>query len=75
MKRFLSGLGLLAVVIAWLIVWTALPLSVVLVLLAVLALWLAFTRAGRRTLSVTNVGLSTLKQRLGSTAVIVVGIA
>src|SRR5690348_5582185 len=75
MKRFLSGLGLLAVVIAWLIVWTALPLSVVLVLLAVLALWLAFTRTGRRALSVTNVGLSTLKQRLGSTAVIVVGIA
>jgi putative ABC transport system permease protein len=75
MKKFLSGLGLFAIVIAWLIVWTALPLLVILALVVVLALWLALTRAGRRTLSVTNVGLSTLRQRLGSTAVIVVGIA
>ena len=75
MKKFLSGLGLFAIVIAWLFVWTALPLLVILALVAVLILWLAFTRAGRRTLSVTRVGLSTLRQRLGSTAVIVVGIA
>jgi putative ABC transport system permease protein len=75
MKKFLSGLGLFAIVIAWLIVWTALPLPAVLALTLLLALWLVATRTGRRTLSVTNVGLSTLKQRLGSTAVIVVGIA
>src|SRR5690348_18430887 len=75
MKRFLSGLGMFAIVIAWLVVWTALPLLAVLALALWLALWLVLTRSGRRTLSVTGVGLSTLRQRLGSTAVIVVGIA
>jgi putative ABC transport system permease protein len=75
MKKILSGLGLFAITVAWLVVWTKLPGLVILALVVLLALWLAFTRAGRRTLSVTNVGLSTLKQRLGSTAVIVVGIA
>jgi putative ABC transport system permease protein len=75
MKRFLFGLGLAAIVIAWLVVWTALPWFVVLILAALLALWLVVARTGRRTLSVTRVGMSTLAQRLGSTAVIVVGIA
>jgi putative ABC transport system permease protein len=75
MKKFLFGLGMTAVVIAWLVVWTALPWFAVLVLAVALVLWLLLTRGGRRTLSVTRVGLSTLTQRLGSTAVIVVGIA
>lgn len=75
MRKFLSGLGLFAIVIVWLIVWTLLPWFVVLALAALLALWLAFTRGGKRTLSVTRVGFSTLTQRLGSTAVIVIGIA
>jgi putative ABC transport system permease protein len=63
---------LLAVVLA---AWVALPWQGALVLAALLAAWLAATRAGRRALSVANVGLSTLGQRLGSSAVIVVGIA
>ncbi len=75
MKKFLFGLGLFAIVIAWLIVWTALPWFVILALAVVLALWLALTRSGRRTLSVTRVGLSTLTQRFGSSSVIVIGIA
>lgn len=75
MKKFLSSLALFAIVIAWLIVWMLLPWFVILALAVVLVLWLAFTRGGRRTLSVTRVGLSTLRQRIGSTAVIVVGIA
>jgi putative ABC transport system permease protein len=37
--------------------------------------WMAFTRAGRQTLSVTEVGLATIPQRLGSSSVVVVGIA
>ncbi|MBS0557112.1 MAG: ABC transporter permease [Proteobacteria bacterium] len=75
MKKFLSGLGMFVIVIAWLVVWTLLPWFVILGLVVVLALWLAFTRAGRRALSVTQVGLGTLAGRLGSTAVIVIGIA
>ena len=75
MKKFLSGLGLFAVVVAWLVVWTVLPWFAILVLAILLALWLVIARSGRRTLSVTRVGLSTLAERLGSTAVIVIGIA
>ncbi|HKT42022.1 MAG TPA: ABC transporter permease, partial [Rhodanobacteraceae bacterium] len=75
MKKFLFGLGLAAIVVAWLVVWTALPWLVVLILAILLAVWLVATRTGRRTLSVTRVGVGTLSQRLGSTAVIVVGIA
>ncbi|MGH8233479.1 MAG: ABC transporter permease [Rhodanobacteraceae bacterium] len=75
MNNFLSGLVVFAVVIAWLVVWTVLPWPVILGLAVLLALWLGFTRGGRRTLSVTRVGLSTLTERLGSAAVIVIGIA
>lgn len=63
---------LLAVVLG---VWIALPWQGALVLTALLALWLGLTRPGRRAMSVANVGISTLGQRLGSSAVIVVGIA
>ncbi len=75
MKKFLSGLGIAAIAIAWLIVWTLLPWFAILALAILLALWLAFSRSGRRARSVTQVGLSTLASRLGSTAVIVIGIA
>ena len=63
---------LLAVV---LVVWVMLPWQGALVLAALFAAWLAATRSGRRAMSVANVGISTLGQRLGSSAVIVVGIA
>ena len=50
--------------------------TVVVVLLAVVTvLWMLLTRQGRQAASVTTVGLSTLKQRLGMSSVIVVGIA
>jgi putative ABC transport system permease protein len=75
MKKFLFGLGLAAIVIVWLVVWMVLPWFVVLALAILLAAWLLAARTGRRTLSVMRVGLSTLTERLGSTAVIVVGIA
>ncbi len=75
MKKFLFGLGLFAIVVAWLIVWTMLPWPVILALAVALLLWLVLTRRGRQTLSVTGVGLSTMSQRLGSSAVIVIGIA
>ena len=63
---------LLAVVLA---AWVMLPWQGALVLAALFAAWLAATRSGRRAMSVANVGISTLGQRLGSSAVIVVGIA
>ena len=63
---------LLAVVLG---VWIALPWQGALVLAALFAVWMGLTRSGRRAASVANVGISTLAQRLGSSAVIVVGIA
>ena len=40
-----------------------------------LAIWMLLTRQGRQAISITSVGLSTLRQRLGMSSVIVVGIA
>jgi putative ABC transport system permease protein len=74
-KNFLVGLGLFALVIICLAVWINLPLPLVGLLVLLFALWMAFTRRGRQAASVTGVGISTLKERLGSSAVVVVGIA
>jgi len=74
-KSFLRGLGLVAIVIAGLVVWSRLPWPAVLLLVLLLALWLVLTRRGRQTLSITSVGISTLRQRIGASLVVVVGIA
>ena len=71
MKTFL----LILLVIVVLLGWVVLPWQGALGLAALLVAWLALTRSGRRATSVANVGISTLVQRLGSSAVIVVGIA
>lgn len=42
---------------------------------AAFAVWLAATRAGRRTSAITAAGMTTLPQRLGGASVVVVGIA
>jgi putative ABC transport system permease protein len=44
-------------------------------LVALLIAWLTFTPAGRQTRSVIRIGIATIPQRLGSSAVVVVGIA
>lgn len=75
LKSFFGGLGLILLLVAGLIIWARLPLVMVVALLAVLLLWLSFTRVGRQTLSVTGVGISTLRQRIGASSVIVIGIA
>ena len=59
-----------AVLLLVLAPWWALVVFVLL-----LGGWMAFTRAGRQTWSVTQVGLATLPQRLGSSSVVIVGIA
>ena len=73
--RFLSNLGLLLLLPVALGIWVLLPWQGALVLAALLAAWLVLTRRGRQAASVASVGISTLRQRLGASAVIVVGIA
>ncbi len=73
--RFLADLLLGVLLVVVLAVWVMLPWPGAIVLAALIAGWLAFSRRGRQAASVANVGISTLRQRLGSSAVIVVGIA
>jgi putative ABC transport system permease protein len=54
---------------------TALPWWLLLALVLLLAAWMACTRIGRQSWSVTQVGIATIPQRLGSSSVVVVGIA
>ncbi len=75
LKSFLSGLGMLLVILLSVVLWVMLPWQVLLALLILLLLWMAFTQTGRQAASVTWVGVSTLGQRLGSSSVIMVGIA
>ena len=76
MNNFLSGLVLFGIVIVWLVVWIALPWIVILALAVLLALWLGLTRGGRRTLSVTRVGVEhPAPSAWVRPSVIVVGIA
>src|SRR5882762_2516463 len=73
--RFLMNLLLLLLLVVVLAVWVMLPWPGAIVLAVLLAAWLTLTRRGRQASSVASVGISTLRQRLGSSAVIVVGIA
>ncbi|NLC62328.1 MAG: ABC transporter permease, partial [Gammaproteobacteria bacterium] len=74
-KSFLIGAGLVSIVVLGLVIWSSLPWWGALALVAGLALWMLSTRSGRQAGSVTNVGISTLPQRLASSSVVVVGIA
>jgi putative ABC transport system permease protein len=73
--RFLMNFLLVLLLIAVLAAWVMLPWPGAIVLAVLMAAWLLFTRRGRQAGSVANVGISTLGQRLGSSAVVVVGIA
>ena len=73
--KFLIGLLTLVVVIVGVFAFLNLPWWGLLVLLLALALWMILTRRGQQAASVTAIGVSTLTQRLGSSAVIVIGIA
>jgi putative ABC transport system permease protein len=46
-----------------------------LALLILLVLWLSLTRSGRQAWAVSRVGIATIPQRLGSSSVVVVGVA
>jgi putative ABC transport system permease protein len=71
------GLTLLLILLLSVVLgaWIMLPWQGALALAVLFAAWTLATRSGRRAMSVANVGISTLGQRLGSSAVIVVGIA
>ncbi len=73
--KFLKNLGLILLLAIVLAAWVMLPWTGALGLAVIVALWMFLTRRGAQARSVTGVGVSTLPQRLGSSAVIVVGIA
>ena len=73
--KFLKTLGLVLLLVVMLAVWVMLPWQGALALAVLLALWMFLFRSGMQTRSVAAVGISTLTQRMGSSAVIVVGIA
>lgn len=75
LKSFLRGLGLFLIVIAGIVAWLALPWFALLGVAALFALWMLLTRRGHQAGSVTQVGVSTIRQRLGASSVIVIGIA
>ena len=75
LKRMLFGLGVTVAVIAGVVLTIALPWLLLGALVVLLGLWLALTRLGRLTSSVTASGIATLPQRWGGASVVVVGIA
>lgn len=75
MKNFLIGCALFLVVLLSIVAWLLLPWFVLLGVAVAFALWLLLTRRGRQAASVAGVGISTLKQRIGASSVIVLGIA
>jgi len=73
--RFLINLGLIVLLAVFIFIWTLLPWYAALAVAVLVAAWMTLTRSGRQAASVTAVGVSTLRQRLGSASVIVIGIA
>ncbi len=74
-RKSLANLGVFIALAAGLAVWTLLPWFGVLILAALIALWLAFTRSGHLALAATRIGIAGLPQRWGASSVIVMGIA
>ncbi|RDS82958.1 ABC transporter permease [Dyella monticola] len=73
--KFLFNLVVLVLLIIALCLWVALPWYGVAALAVIFVVWMAISRRGRQAASVTGVGVSTLRQRLGSSSVVVIGIA
>lgn len=75
LRKLALALGAVACVLIPIAVLIVLPWWLLPVIAVLLACWMAFTRVGVQTWSVTQVGLATIPQRLGSASVVVVGIA
>ena len=69
------GLAMMVAIVVPVTLLTESPWWLVLAFVLLLALWMAFTRTGQQSWSVTKVGIATIPQRLGSSSVVVVGIA
>jgi putative ABC transport system permease protein len=74
-RKLGTAAAMLVATIVPVVLLLAAPWWALSVALAGLAGWLALTRLGRQTGSITMVGVATLLQRLGSSSVVVVGIA
>ncbi len=75
LRKWLGNLGVLLALAAGLAAWIAMPWYAVLAVALALGLWLALTRQGRLALAASQIGIASLPQRWGASAVIVVGIA
>ncbi|HET9389643.1 MAG TPA: ABC transporter permease [Steroidobacteraceae bacterium] len=75
LRKLGLALGAVACVLVPIAVLIVLPWWLLPVIAVLLAGWMAFTRVGVQTWSVTQVGIATIPQRLGSASVVVVGIA
>ena len=73
--KFLIGFATFVIVLFGVFAFLNLPWPALVALLALLGFWMSFTRAGRQAAAVTGIGISTLRERLSSSAVVVVGIA
>ena len=74
-KKWAGNLGILLLLAVALAGWIFIPWWGVLILVALIALWLTLTRSGRLALAAANIGIASLPQRWGASAVIVIGIA
>jgi putative ABC transport system permease protein len=73
--KFLVNLLMIVLIAVAIFLLVALPWPALIALVVVLVAWMALTRTGRQAWSVTNVGIATIPLRLGSSSVIIVGIA
>jgi len=73
--RILTNLLMVVLIAVAIFALIVLPWPALLAIVVLLALWMAFTRGGRQAWSVTKVGVATIPLRLGSSSVIVIGIA
>jgi putative ABC transport system permease protein len=73
--KFLVNLLMIVLIAVAIFLLVALPWPALIALVVVLVAWMALTRTGRQAWSVTKVGIATIPQRLGSSSVIIVGIA
>ncbi|UNK42966.1 ABC transporter permease [Luteimonas sp. S4-F44] len=75
LKTLLQNAGLVAALLVALVVWILAPWYVLLAAALAVALWMMLSHGGRQAASVSQVGISTLGQRLGASSVVVIGIA
>ncbi|HEY2036281.1 MAG TPA: ABC transporter permease [Steroidobacteraceae bacterium] len=75
LRKIGYALAVTVAAVAPVVALVALPAWVILAGVVILGAWLALTHTGRQAWSATTVGIATIPQRLGSSSVVVVGIA